>query len=213
MRAFTNKVPEASTSLVVNVCGSSLAWYGTHSSYSWQPSFGKSEFECLCLPYSPCQPACACVPHPSFVSSWVGSERWHIKSVCVWVRPREMATHSTGTQDLFFMSFSTPAYCALREGYLPPSLSRKLRSVTCSILDHSTQLCPRGPSPHALGQLYSRNNEQSLPCEARLPVCPKSGILTWELDGSREELLCPPPWGCVLRNTIMKVNRKSGVPV
>lgn len=56
--------------------------------------------------------------------------------------------------------FPPPACCALREGYLPPSLSRKLRSVTCSILDHSTQLCPRGPSQHALGRLYSRNMDR-----------------------------------------------------
>lgn len=121
------------------------------------PRLAKVSLNVFVYHYSPCQPACACVPHPSFVSSWVGSERWHIKSVCVWVRPREMATHLTGTKGLFPMSFSTPAYCALGEGYLLPSLSRKLRSVTCSVLDHSTQLCPRGPFPHALGRLYSRN--------------------------------------------------------
>lgn len=124
------------------------------------PHLAKVSLSVFVYHYSPCQPACACVPHPSFVSSWVGSERWHIKSICIWVCPREMATHSTGTNDLFPMSFSTLAHCALREGYLPPSLSRKLRSVTCSVLDHSTQLCPRGPSPHALGWLYSRNMDR-----------------------------------------------------
>lgn len=34
MRAFANKMPEAATS-IVSVRGNSLAWYGTHSSYSW----------------------------------------------------------------------------------------------------------------------------------------------------------------------------------
>lgn len=52
--------------------------------------------------YSPCQPACACVPHPSFVSSWVGSEMWHIKSICVWWNGHTLDWHEWPLSHVFF---------------------------------------------------------------------------------------------------------------
>lgn len=183
----------------------------THGS----PDLAKVSLNVFVYHYSRCQPACACVPHPSFVSSWVGSERWHIKSICVWVRPREMATHSTGANDLFPMSFSTSRHTV--------HLGKDIFHLRCQE-NWDQWLVPFWIIPPSCAQEAPPNTplggftveiwtESPLWSQAaRLSQVRHFDLGTWQIQG-RASVPPAPPWGCVLRNTIMKVNRKSGVPV